>query len=111
MKGPASPGAGTIQFQGVIDKTGRVVIPPQQLAGVGEFSEGLAAAQELVRDPKTKWWTQGSYGYIDRTGEWVIKPQYYWAGKFTDGLAAVGSPEEGQGYTDRQGRRYGWSKK
>src|SRR5262249_14998357 len=42
------------------------------------FSEGLAAAE--IGD---KW------GYIDKTGEFVIPPQYEVAKKFSEGLAAV----------------------
>lgn len=42
-------------------------------------------AQELV--PKA---ANAKYGYVDRLGNWVIQPQYDFAGEFNDGLAVVG---------------------
>ena len=29
------------------------------------------------------------YGYINTKGQWVIQPQFYWTGNFSNGLAAV----------------------
>ena len=45
-----------------------------------EFSEGLAP----VQDPAT-----GLWGYIDRAGDYIIKPQFDQAYSFSDGLAGV----------------------
>lgn len=51
----------------------------------------------------------GAYGFIDRTGKWVIKPGFRKVGNFHDGLAAV-SPKGNLfgttywGYIDRTGR-------
>ena len=42
------------------------------------FSNGLAVAYE-----------KGKYGYIDKTGRFVIKPRFNWAGCFSEGLAPV----------------------
>lgn len=42
------------------------------------FSEGLAAVFIGCR-----------WGYIDRTGSFVIKPQFRFASEFSEGLAAV----------------------
>lgn len=44
------------------------------------FSEGLAPVLDL---------TVNKYGYIDRTGKWVIKPQFNDALAFQEGLAVV----------------------
>ena len=44
----------------------------------GDFSEGLAAA-----------FKDGKWGYIDRTGNFQIPPQYDWATDFSEGLAWV----------------------
>jgi hypothetical protein len=46
----------------------------------------------------------GKWGYIDRTGIVVIKPQFYWAEEFSEGLAAFESAEGLYGYIDETGR-------
>lgn len=42
------------------------------------------------------------WGYIDQTGKWVIKPQFYIADSFSEGLADV-VIEDKQGYIDQAG--------
>ncbi|MHC1718667.1 MAG: WG repeat-containing protein [Acidaminococcaceae bacterium] len=64
---------------GFIDIKGDVIIP-LQFAEVGEFSEGLAAAQDVE---------SGKWGYIDRIGTFIISPQFRTAGFFSEGLAGV----------------------
>lgn len=64
---------------GFIDIKGDVIIP-LQFAEVGEFSEGLAAAQDVE---------SGKWGYIDRIGTFIIAPQFRTAGFFSEGLAGV----------------------
>jgi len=71
-----------------IDKTGHFVIGPRDTDGYWElsnwypmcteFSEGLAAVHHL-----------GHYGYINKTGDWVIEPQFSRPGRFSDGIAIV----------------------
>ncbi len=62
-----------------IDKSGKVVLSlPQELREVWGFSEGLARVKAGAR-----------YGFIDRQGKLVIKPQYRWADDYSEGLAAV----------------------
>lgn len=79
------------------------------IMSVEDFSEGVAAARaEPVWDPQARHWIQKRKGYIDKTGKWLIDPQYYWAEPFQGGLARVGSPEEGQGYIDKSGKRVFW---
>jgi hypothetical protein len=46
----------------------------------------------------------GRFGYIDRSGEMVIQPQFAQAGPFSEGLAPAGSGDR-WGYIDEQG---GW---
>lgn len=66
---------------GYIDKTGKLLIPPQ-FFGAQDFSEGLAAVRiEETRDSK--------FGYIDRSGQMVIAPRFHQARPFSQGLAAV----------------------
>ncbi|MCT4619853.1 MAG: WG repeat-containing protein [Marinisporobacter sp.] len=66
---------------GYIDKNGKEVIKlPSNIGMAYEFSEGLA----VVYDKNTK-----LYGYIDKTGNYAIKPQFELATFFSEGLAAV----------------------
>ena len=70
-----------------IDKKGNVVI--EELPKVGAeidhlfFSEGLACIK--VND---------KYGYIDKTGKFVIEPQFDFAQNFSDGLALIAYEKE-----------------
>jgi len=65
---------------------------------VGEFQEGFAHAQ-----------ANGRWGYVDRQGTFVIRPQFWSARGFSEGLAEV-SPDcgEGQkscrGYINKEGK-------
>src|SRR5262249_61493253 len=61
--------------EGYIDKTGKVVIPPQiegSLRGVGSFREGLANVQTE---------NGGEWGYMDKTGRMGIPPEFAEAGQ------------------------------
>ena len=78
---------------GFIDIKGDVIIP-LQFAEVGEFSEGLAAAQDVE---------SGKWGYIDRTGTFIISPQFRTAGFFSEGLAGVRMEDSDGWYINRSG--------
>ncbi|MHB1238629.1 MAG: WG repeat-containing protein, partial [Gallionella sp.] len=45
----------------------------------------------------------GKSGYIDKTGEMVINPQFDYATNFSEGLAAVCINGSGCGYIDKTG--------
>lgn len=77
---------------GFIDKTGTLVIK-FQFRQVGNFSEGLAAAQMEIDE---KW------GFIDRLGNFVIKPQFDHVTDFKEGLACV-EVDHKFGYVDKAG--------
>lgn len=62
------------------------------LATTGAF-EGLAAVQDT---------TSGLWGFVDKTGEYVIAPIYYGAYPFSEGLAAV-NVDGDWGFIDTQG--------
>ena len=64
---------------GYIDKSGQLVIKGEEFDEARNFSEGLAA----VRGKNNK------YGFIDKTGKFVIQPQFHHVGDFSEGLAAV----------------------
>ena len=78
---------------GFIDIKGDEIIP-LQFAEVGEFSEGLAAAQDVE---------SGKWGYIDRTGTFIISPQFRTAGFFSEGLAGVRMEDSDGWYINRSG--------
>ena len=51
-----------------------------------------------AQDPDTEKW-----GYIDKSGEWVIEPEYEQACMFSDGLGLVYSEDKGAGFVNAQG--------
>jgi hypothetical protein len=65
-----------------MNANGQIVVPVR-FTHTGSFSSGLAPASELN--------VSGSevYGYIGKTGSWIIPPQYSAASPFENGLAAV----------------------
>jgi hypothetical protein len=99
---------------GYIDRSGKMVIPPQ-FEDAEPFSEGLA----LISFDSNQWsyidksgkivingekfviargFSEGlaaamekneKYGFIDKTGKFVIQPQFHRVGDFSEGLAAV----------------------
>lgn len=75
------------KVQGSADKPGDTA-----LDWVWNFSEGMAEVQ--VGD---KW------GYVDRTGRMLIRPQFQEARSFTQGLAAI-KVDDRWGYVDRKGK-------
>lgn len=58
----------------LIDKTGKIIVNKPQYVEAKGFERGIAA----VKDKKGKW------GYIDKTGKEVVKPQYLYEGKRDD---------------------------
>lgn len=76
---------------GVIDKTGKLVIP-YQFQNIRSFHHGIAAAQ------KNRLW-----GFIDTTGNYVIQPIYTSVNDFKEGIARV-SARRKYGYVDTQGK-------
>jgi len=82
---------------GYINTSGILVIPMERNTG-SDFPEGLGMFTVMgVGYP--------SY-FIDKTGAWVIEPQFYWASEFHEGLAAVGCFENDvvtYGYIDTTG--------
>jgi len=77
---------------GYLDKAGHVVIPPR-FQSCGPFAEGLANV-----------FLDGSWQYIDPTGEKVLSAPYYWVAPFRHGLARVRDKQGGEGYIDKSGK-------
>ncbi|MEO5923607.1 MAG: WG repeat-containing protein [Bryobacteraceae bacterium] len=77
-----------------LDPNGRAVFQTS-FWGNGDFSEGLAPAS-----PKLDTW-----GFMDRSGQLAIPPQFVSVGGFSDGLARVdvSREENATGFVDKQG--------
>lgn len=99
---------------GFIDINGHEVIKPQfeartvcfSLTEWPEFSEGLAPAGSARKSGHI------DFGYIDRTGKFVIPPEFASAGLFHDGVAVVrtwldpaGPWEGGPAWINKEGNR------
>lgn len=93
---PAQTGMAT----GYIDSSGKIVIPAKFLAG-GLFKEGLAP----VKNPSLG--NPDSWGYINAKGSFKIRPQFYDAQPFSNGMARIAKTIQGDhkfGFIDKTGR-------
>ncbi len=92
-KGTAPAQARGRHMWGLISKNGTWVLEPKydEINGNGEN-------YYVVQDAK-----KPLYGYCDWSGNEVIKPQFFQAKTFHEGLAAVSSGKEGWGYIDQNG--------
>lgn len=77
---------------GCMDKTGKVVIPPQ-FDVIWGFSEGLAS---IEIDEKN--------GFIDLSGKMLVPPQFRFAASFSEGLAHIEDNRGRHGYIDKTGK-------
>ena len=88
---------------GFVDEKGRMKIPAR--FAVTPYQSGFYEGLSAVGIDFGKW------GFIDKTGKFVIPPKYFQARQFHDGLAAVGTWKDGHGYTwafiDHKGRQVG----
>ncbi|MFH1875804.1 MAG: WG repeat-containing protein [Candidatus Omnitrophota bacterium] len=86
-----------------INQQGEVVFGVSGSMLPQDFSEGLAVVG--VHDTKSG---RQRYGYLDEKGNFAIAPQFYAAGPFSEGLAAVkfseGYNANNWGYIDRTGK-------
>lgn len=81
---------------GFVDKEGKFLnIPIESLNYNGFFSEGLYAIRKKGEE---------YYGFIDKTGKFIIEPKFLSCGDFSEGLAAATTKDGGKyGYIDRTG--------
>ena len=79
-----------------VDKSGHALVLRVEAWLPGDFSEGLAAAS---KDTKSPW------GFINRTGAFVIQPQFDSVQPFSEGLARVSVSRQfgTTGYIDHHG--------
>ncbi len=72
------------------------------------LAEMMATAGAAARFFVNYWY--GATGYIDKTGKWIIKPQFHNAGHFQEGLAKIsikgeiGGAELRYGFVDQTGK-------
>lgn len=67
-----------------VDHLGKEIRRPFMIESASSFSEGLAAVR-----PGATWGGCGKAGYLNKKGEWSVKPQFNALRDFSDGLAAV----------------------
>jgi len=112
--------AGGLDKEGYIDKNGTMVIEPRFYLAF-DFHEGLARV--AVRPEKALRKEQGDeepepekkqpddkWGFIDKTGKFVIEPRYSWADDFSNGRATVFDGKK-EYKIDPKGRLYPVEKK
>src|SRR5262245_33663275 len=80
-----------------IDTTGRTVFTIPFASWAHPFSEGLAGVAIDSDDDRQKW------GFIDRTGKWVIKPKFDEVYGFSEGMGRV-IIDRKWGFIDREGK-------
>ena len=101
--GEFSEGLAAVQLEGhwmFIDKAGAVTAEfPAGIAFAEPLSDGLSLVS-ADRDQSGR-----KFGYVDRNGQWAIKPSWDDAQPFHEGLAYVGTWKDGRAaYIDHQGR-------
>lgn len=100
-------------YWGYIDKTGKEAIP-LRFKYAGSFTkEGLALASATPKRSENQETALAMeyeedealyFGYIDKKGNWAIKPQFTEAGDFSEGLATASLNFEKYGYIDKTGK-------
>lgn len=85
-------------WYGVVDKSGKIVVPPNPYLSGGYF-EGLASARD----------SQDRYGYVDKSMKFVVPPIYAYGGfeknGFKGGTTIVGQSRGGvEGVINRTGK-------
>ncbi len=92
-----------VQFEGrwiFIDKSGATKAQlPQDVIFAEPLSDGLALATSAAQPDR-------KFGYVDKNGQWAVKPVWDDANPFHDGLAYVGIWRGGiVAYIDHRGKR------
>ncbi|MDQ3109522.1 MAG: WG repeat-containing protein [Bacteroidota bacterium] len=98
---------------GYIDKTGKEIIPLAYFSAQNFSVEGLACvgtAPKRTDDHEADMVMEYEnseiryFGYIDKKGNWAIKPQFTEANSFSNGLAVVNLNYQKSGYIDKTGK-------
>ena len=101
-----------------IDKTGKVILEPLKddpenqklILGLDSYCDGQIGIRLLVDESHPAWYTQNGKGInnfrdglLDKTGKWLVKPQFIQMGEFVDGLAMVTALDGKVGFIDQSG--------
>ena len=101
--GEFAEGLAAVQLEGhwmFIDKSGALTA---EFPGGVAFAEPLSDGLSLVSADRDQ--PGGKFGYVDRKGQWTIKPSWDDAQPFHEGLAYVGTWKAGKtAYIDHKGR-------
>lgn len=102
--GPFAEGLAPVQFDGhwiFIDPSGATVAQfPGEVTFAEPLSDGLSLVTAVAGQPAKK------FGYVDKNGQWAVKPTWDDAQPFHDGLAYVGIwKNEVAVYIDHKGKR------
>ena len=101
--GEFSEGLAAVQLEGrwiFIDKTGATKAQlPQDVIFAEPLSDGLSVATSSAQPDR-------KFGYVDKNGQWAVRPAWDDANPFHDGLAYVGIWKNGiVAYIDHKGKR------
>jgi hypothetical protein len=100
-------------YWGYIDKTGKEVIPLRFNFAMSFTPEGLALASSGLKtgidneEANAMEYENDEleyFGYLDKKGNWAIKPQFTEAKNFSEGLAAASINYGNSGYIDKTGK-------
>lgn len=88
---------GKTELTGYIDTSGDEVLPFKYITTLSPFQCGLAVmCEKRKRDC--------FYGAINRSGDWVISPNLYYLGDFSEGLGKFSAKDGGKiGFLDTEG--------
>ncbi len=101
------------KYWGFIDRTGKETIPLRYTAAGSFTAEGLAcvaASPQKTTNVEVEVGMEYEseeaqyYGYIDKSGNWAIKPKFTGANDFSNGLARVSVNYLKSGYIDKTGK-------
>jgi hypothetical protein len=91
-----SEGLSTVQLgnkYGLVDEQGNFVLPLQEMKYLGRLRDGLIS-----------FCTNDKYGFLDKTGQEKIKPQFELTSEFSERLCWVQNEKGLHGYIDTLGR-------
>lgn len=89
---------------GYINTKGEYVVQPQMRQSCLPFHDGVAIIHADFENKSEYEEGKGWVGYMKADGTWLIKPRFYTATYFDDGMARV-SDETGEYYIDKTGKR------
>ncbi|HJZ65048.1 MAG TPA: WG repeat-containing protein [Candidatus Acidoferrum sp.] len=101
--GEFSEGLAAVQLEGrwmFIDKSGATAVQlPRDVIFAERISDGLSLATSAAQPDR-------KFGYLNKNGQWAVKPEWDDANPFHDGLAYVGIWRNGiVAYIDQRGKR------